>query len=146
MTLFSKHLFNASEKAQIVAAIAEAEMQTSGQIRVHTEPHCKGDVLVRAAEMFHKLEMQKTERHNAILIYLAYEDRKFAIIGDKGINDVVPKDFWHTTKEHMALHFKRGRFHTGVIHGIQESAKHLAKYFPHEAGDINELSNEISEG
>jgi uncharacterized membrane protein len=144
--LFRKHLFNSSEKNRIVAAIAAAEMQTSGEIRVHIEPHCKHHVLSRAAEVFSKLEMHKTAKRNGVLIYLAYEDKRFAIIGDKGINDVVPEDFWDSTKEEMAKYFKEGQFQAGVIHGINESAKHLAKYFPHEAGDINELSNDISEG
>jgi len=144
--LFRKHLFNSSEKKQIVAAIAAAEMRTSGEIRVHTEPRCRGDVLERAAVVFAKLEMHKTEKRNGVLIYLAFEDKRFAIVGDKGINDVVPVDFWDTTKEEMTKYFKQGQFQAGVIYGINESAKHLATYFPHEAGDKNELSNEISEG
>ncbi len=145
--LFKKHLFSSSEKKQIVAAIAAAETQASGEIRVHIEPRCKGDMLDRAVEIFRKLEMDKTAKRNAVLIYLAYEDKRFAIIGDKGINEVVPSDFWDTTKDEMAKHFKQGQFQTGVIHAINESAKHLAKYFPHGAeDDINQLSNEISEG
>jgi uncharacterized membrane protein len=144
--LFQKHLFNSSEKKQIVAAIAAAEMQTSGEIRVHTEPRCKGNALDRAAEVFRKLEMHKTAKRNGVLIYLAYEDKRFAIIGDKGIHDVVPPDFWDTTKNEMSKYFKKGQFQEGVIHGINEATKHLAQYFPHESGDKNELSNEISEG
>jgi uncharacterized membrane protein len=143
---FKKHLFNSSEKKQIVAAIAAAEMRTSGEIRVHIEPLCRGDVLARAAEVFHKLEMHKTEKRNGVLIYLAYEDRRFAIAGDKGINDVVPADFWDSTRNEMSKYFKQGQFESGVIHGINEAAKHLEIYFPHQAGDKNELSNEISEG
>ena len=144
--LFRKHLFTSSEKKQIVSAIAAAELQTSGEIRVHIEPHCKGNVLAHAAAVFSKLEMHKTEKRNGVLIYLAYEDKRFAIIGDRGINDVVPADFWGTTREEMSKSFKQGQFKEGVIHGINESAKHLTKYFPHGADDINELSNEISEG
>lgn len=144
--LFQKHLFNSSEKKQIIAAIIAAEMKSAGQIRVHTEPRCKGDVLDRAADIFRKLEMHKTEKRTGILIYLAYEDRRFAIIGDKGIHDVVPYDFWNDIKEIMEGYFKQGQFQAGVIYGINETAKHLIKYFPHRAGDKNELSNEISEG
>ena len=144
--LFRKHFFNTDQSQQIVAAIAAAESRTSGQIKVHVEPRCKGNVLSRAAEVFGKLKMDQTSRRNAVLIYLAHDDRRFAIIGDKGINEVVPEDFWNSTKDDMSFHFKQGQFLTGVVHGINESAKHLAKYFPHSAGDKNELSNEISEG
>jgi len=145
--LFKKHLFSPSEKKQIVAAIAAAEMETSGEIRVHTEPRCRGEVLDRAVEVFRKLEMHKTVKRNGVLIYLAYEDKRFAIIGDKGINEAVPSDFWDKTKEEMARHFRQGQFLTGVIHAINESGLHLKKYFPHGAeDDKNQLSNEISEG
>ena len=144
--LFRKHLFNSSEKKQIVDAIAAAEMKTSGEIRVHIEPHCKGNVLSRAAAIFSKLEMHKTEKRNGVLIYLAYDDKRFAIIGDRGINELVPADFWDTTREEMSKYFKQGQFQSGVIHGINEAAKHMAKYFPHTDDDKNELSNEISEG
>lgn len=144
--LFQKHLFNSSEKKQIIAAIIAAEMKTSGQIRVHTETQAKGDALDRAAEVFRKLGMHKTAKRNAVLIYIAYKDKRFAIIGDKGIHDVVPENFWDETKEAMTRYFKEEQFLAGVIYGINESSKHLAKYFPHSASDKNELSNEISEG
>jgi uncharacterized membrane protein len=144
--LFRKHLFTSSEKKQIVDAIAAAEILTSGEIRVHIEPKCRGYVLTRAATVFSKLEMHKTEKRNGVLIYLAYDDKRFAIIGDKGINEVVPADFWDATKEVMSKYFQQGQFQDGVIYGINKSASHLAKYFPHQTGDKNELSNEISEG
>ena len=121
-------------------------MLTSGEIRVHTEPHCKGNVLDRAADLFYKLNMQETAQRNGVLIYIAYKDRKLAIIGDKGINDVVPDDFWDSTFDVMTTHFKRGDFLKGTIYGIDESGKHLANFFPHLDGDKNELSNDISEG
>ena len=144
--LFRKHLFTDSQKQQLVQAIADAEDNTSGEIRVHTEPHCKGDTLDRAVAVFTKLGMDKTELRNGVLIYLAYGDKKFAIIGDKGINEVVPTDFWDTTRNYMAACFKQGNYMEGVEYGIREVGKHLEQYFPHTDGDKNELSNEISEG
>ena len=82
----SKKLFTEEESKAIVSAIAEAEDKTSGEIRLHVEPNCKGEVLDRAAEVFFKLGMDKTKDSNGVLIYVAHEDHKFAIIGDKGIN------------------------------------------------------------
>jgi uncharacterized membrane protein len=144
--LFTKHLFSPSEKKQIIDAIGKAEKLTSGEIRVHTEPKCKGKVLDRAADVFYKLNMHKTVLRNGVLIYIAFGDKKLAIIGDKGINEVVPADFWDATLEMMTSHFKKGDFLKGTLHGIEESGKHLVKYFPHYEGDKNELSNDISEG
>lgn len=146
--MFQKQFFSPDEKKAIVSAIAEAEAMTSGEIRVHIEPRCKHDNPVhRAHEVFYKLGMDKTTHANAVLIYIAHDDRKFAIIGDKGINQVVPANFWEGTKEAMREHFKRGEFYQGVVFAIRETGSHLKQYFPHAPGESkNELSNEISEG
>jgi uncharacterized membrane protein len=86
--------FTKEEQAKVLSAVKEAEGETSGEIRVHIETRCSGDVLDRAAWVFGKLGMHKTALRNGVLFYLAVEDRKFAIIGDAGINAKVPIDFW----------------------------------------------------
>ena len=83
---------------------------------------------------------------NGVLIYLAVSDKAFAICGDKGINDLVPTDFWVTTKEAMLFHFKNGNFKEGLVDGIQKAGSQLKSYFPWQKEDANELSNEISKG
>ena len=87
-------LFTSEEQEQIANTIADAEKATSGEIRIAVEKHCHGSAFERAIEYFAKLDMDKTAQRNGVLIYLASEDHKFAIIGDKGINNVVPEDFW----------------------------------------------------
>ncbi len=138
--------FSNKEKEQIVAAIEEAEKRTSGEIRVHVEPGSGKDPIVRAKEVFEKLGMAKTDLRNGVLIYLAAKDRCFAIIGDQGIDKVVPANFWEDTKEQMSLLFKEGRFTDGVCNAIKSAGGHLAAHFPYQRGDVNELSNDISEG
>jgi uncharacterized membrane protein len=141
-----KHFFNEQERKGIVQAIAEAEAMTSGEIRVHVEPKCKGDVLLRAAFVFHKLEMHKSTHANRVLIYIAHDDRKFAILGDKGINAVVPANFWDNIKEGMREYFKKGQFYEGTVFAIREAGQHLKVYFPHTGEQKNELPNETGEG
>lgn len=143
---FKKHLFTTSERRQIVDAISRAEKMTSGEIRVHVEARCPGAVLDRAVEVFQDLDMQKTVLRNGVLIYLAWEDRKLAVIGDKGINELVPSDFWDTTVEKMTSFLRQQKYVDGVVHGIDEAGRQLTQYFPYYAGDKNELSNDISEG
>lgn len=145
--MFQKHFFTEEQRKTIVQAIADAEAMTSGEIRLHIEAKCKNkNVLDRATEIFFKLKMNETAQQNGTLIYLAYEDHKFAIIGDKGINEVVPANFWEGTKEVMSGHFKQGEFLEGLLFAIQETGSHLKQYFPLQADDKNELTNEISEG
>ncbi len=134
------------EEDAIVKAIAEAEMHTSGEIRVHVESLCKIEPFERAVEMFHQLEMHKTALRNGVLIYVALNDKKLAIIGDAGINKVVPTDFWNSTKEAMVASFKDGKFAEGIAAAVSAAGMHLKKYFPRESNDTNELSNELSRG
>ena len=90
--------------------------------------------------------MQKTEQRNGVLIYLAVKDRKFAILGDAGINAVTPDDFWDSIKEKMVKHFSEGDFSSGLKEGILMAGVALKDHFPYEDGDVNELSDEISFG
>jgi uncharacterized membrane protein len=134
------------EEQEIVEAIRMAEKETSGEIRVHIEKTTSKVPFDRALEVFHELGMDATELKNGVLIYLAVDDHKFVICGDKGINEVVPKDFWDCTKEVMAAQFKNGNFKQGLIDGITRAGGKLQEYFPYEHNDTNELSNEISKG
>ncbi|MBL6963680.1 MAG: TPM domain-containing protein [Bacteroidetes bacterium] len=137
--------FTAEEKLVIRSAIEQAEKMTSGEIRVHIDNRCAGDVLNRASQLFSSLHMHKTELRNGILFYLAVKDRKFAILGDAGINKLVPDGFWEEIKNEMMDNFKRGQFTTGLESGILKAGDQLKKYFPYLPGeDINELSDDIS--
>ena len=142
----AKDLFTQEEQEQIVAAVKEAELNTSGEIKVHIDRKCKEDVLDRAAFIFDKLEMQKTELRNGVLIYLAVANKKLAILGDAGINMKVPKDFWDTTRDFMISHFKEGKFTEGLVGGIKFAGQQLKEHYPYQSDDVNELSDDISFG
>ncbi|WP_299549351.1 TPM domain-containing protein [Seonamhaeicola sp.] len=137
---------SAAEEQEIVEAIRKAELNTSGEIRVHIEKTSYGDAPNRALELFHSLKMDNTKEQNGVLIYVAVEDRAFVIYGDKGINDVVSDDFWDSTKDVIQSHFKQGHFKQGLVEGILMSGEQLKKYFPYTDSDTNELSDEISKG
>lgn len=136
-------IFTEEQQELISNAIAEAEKATSGEIRIAIDKHCEGDAIEQATAHFSKLGMDKTSRHNGVLIYLAHADHKFAIIGDSGINKLVPEDFWETTKVAMQAHFASGNLTQGIIAGILLTGEKLATYYPFEKGDINELPNEV---
>lgn len=134
----------AQEEEEVVAAIRRAELKTSGEIRVHLERHCEGDIWNRALEVFHLLKMDNTKENNGVLIYVAIDDHKFIIYGGSGINAVVPEGFWESTKDAIAAQFRKGNFKQGLIDGILRAGKELQAHFPWDAGDVNELSDEIS--
>lgn len=134
------------EQQQVVQAIAAAEKNTSGELRVHIEKVCTQDPMQRAVAVFEQLGMQRTAERNGVLIYLALESTQLAIIGDKGINEKVPSDFWDSTRDLMIKHFKEGQITTGLCAAISEAGAQLAAYFPYQDNDQNELSNDISFG
>jgi len=136
----------AHEEQEIVAAILESEKNTSGEIRVHIESHTRLAHDERAKEVFHMLKMDNTKEENGVLVYIAVNDRKFAIYGDCGIDKVVPDDFWESTKNEIQGQFIKGNFKQGIINGILRAGEELNSHFPWKPNDTNELSDEISKG
>lgn len=137
---------SAAEEQEIVAAIRTAEKHTSGEIRVHLEAHTDKVHYDRALEVFQGLKMYATEQRNGVLIYVAVVDKTFVIYGDRGIDEVVPVDFWESTRNAMLAKFKQGKFTQGIIDGILKAGEELKAHFPWQEGDVDELSNEISKG
>ncbi len=135
------------DEQEVIEAIAKAEKNTSGEIRVHLEENSNMSSLERAKEVFNQLGMYKTELKNGVLIYINTTAHTLAIIGDEGINNMVDELFWETTKNTMIQHFKNGFYKTGLVEGILLAGEQLKKFFPYDdQNDTNELSNEISRG
>lgn len=134
------------EKEKIIAAIKEAELATSGEIRVHLEKNTPAPVLERAKELFFQLGLDKTEQKNGVLIYLATRGKLFAIVGDEGINKVVPVGFWDEIRDIMQKRFKEDKFVEGLEEAIKRVGEKLRAYFPYQTNDKNECPDEISEG
>lgn len=142
----ARSFFTKPQQEQIVAAIKEAELNTSGEVRVHVESFCKEEVLDRAAYVFSMLKMHKTKLRNGVLFYLATKDRKFAILGDAGINQKVPEGFWDEVYTLVLNHFKEGNHAEGLSKGILMAGEKLKEHFPYQSDDVNELDDEISFG
>ncbi|SDW38369.1 TLP18.3, Psb32 and MOLO-1 founding protein of phosphatase [Lutibacter oricola] len=135
-----------AQEQDIIKAIKVAEKNTSGEIRVHIEKTTSKPPMDRALEVFYLLEMEKTEQRNGVLFYVAVESKKFAIIGDEGINSLVPENFWDSEKELVLSHFVNGQASLGLQLAIKEVGEKLKDFFPYLSNDKNELSDEISKG
>jgi uncharacterized membrane protein len=142
----ARKFFTETDQLAVKNAIALAEKETSGEIRVHIEDSFAGDVLDQASYIFKKLKMHQTEQRNGVLFYLAVRNRKFAIIGDAGINSKVPEGFWDHIKDVMTQRFRDNRFTDGLVEGITLAGEKLREHFPYQQNDTNELSDEISFG
>lgn len=142
----AKDYFTKDQQKQIEEAIKQAELNTSGEIRVHVALKCKGETLDAAAKTFAMLKMHKTKLRNGVLIYLSIQDKKFAILGDAGINAKISENFWENTKEIMLQKFREGNITEGLVSGILTVGEQLKSLFPYQQDDINELDNEMSFG
>jgi len=147
-SLFSKKAisyFSAEEQEQIVQAIRDAELRTSGEVRVYIESRCNYvDPLLRAKEIFGKLKMHETAAHNAALVYVAMKDRQLAVFGDEGIHQKVGDAFWNAEVQNMLLHFNKQHYASGIANVVGSIGKALETHFPYDAAtDKNELPDEI---
>jgi uncharacterized membrane protein len=138
--------FTPEEEQEIVDAIALAEKNTSGEIRVHVENTSEKPPLERAREVFQFLNMHETKARNGVLFYVGIQSHAFAIIGDEGIDKAVEDDFWDCTKDIVIQYFKEGRFVQGLREGILRAGERLKAFFPYSDADTNELPNTISKG
>lgn len=141
-----KNFFTKEQKEEIMQAIRDAEKETSGEIRLHIESKCKKDPLEKAVQLFGKLKMNKTLQRNGTLIYLAVNDKKFAIFGDGGINRIVPDNYWQDVRDVMQKYFEKNEFTKGIVKAITMIGEKLKEFFPYQENDVNELSDEISIG
>ena len=138
--------FTEQRKQHIVDAIRAAELNTSGEIRVHVDNHCRGEVLQRALAVFKKLKMEATRQRNGVLVYVAMKSHKTAIIGDEGVNAVVPTDFWNDIVADMVKMFAQGQYEEGISDAVTAVGQVLKQHFPYQNDDVNELPDEISFG
>lgn len=135
------------EHDRIASAIKAAEAKTSGQIRVFLQRgKFEEDALARAQKKFAQLGMEKTRERNAILIFVAPREQKFAVIGDEGVHQKCGEKFWQDLVARMREHFLREDFTQALVEAIESTGELLAKYFPRTGPSPNELPDEIVEG
>ena len=147
---WAERLFRAEDFMAMADAVRQAEAATSAEIRVHLErrvhrlPLQRPDALRRAVKVFAHLGMHLTAERHGVLIYLAVEDRKLAIVGDEGIHRHVGDAYWEAVRDLMTARLREGRALEAVVAGVAEVGRVLARHFPRRPNDDNELSDQIS--
>jgi uncharacterized membrane protein len=142
----TKEFLGKLEHNRIVRAIQDAELKSSGQIRVHIQRgKLDGDALVVAQNKFDRLGMHKTRERNAVLIYVAPRAHKFAIVGDKAIHEKCGDSLWQRVVAKMREHFRNERFSDAVVDAIRDIGEVLAEHFPRKDRGGNELPDNVVE-
>jgi uncharacterized membrane protein len=141
-----EQLLSAEDLEAIRAAIAVAERQTAAEIRVHVERRAVGDVLAHARAVFHALAMHRTGHRAGVLLYLAVDDRRFAIVGDQGVHARVGSRLWDSVRDRLQRELRAGRMREGMLEAIGELGRVLAEHYPRRASDPPESSDLVSSG
>ena len=131
------------DEARIIDAIAEAERKSSGELRVYVSHRKRTDPLAFAQKRFLELGMTNTRHRNAVLIYLVPHTRQFAIVGDQGIHEKCGDAFWQEVTAKMSDLLKQGRSTDAILDAIQKVGDVLARNFPRDSDDQNELPDQI---
>ena len=134
------------EERAVVEAIKQFELRTSGEIRVHLHGGRVPDVLAAARAAFGRLGMAATRERNGVLFFVATAQRRFAVLGDAGIDAKVPDGFWTEIARGVEAAFARGDFAGGLAGGVRAAGEAMASFFPRREDDVNELPDEISRG
>lgn len=134
------------DEERLIAAIREAELRCSGEIRIHLVRRCKNEPAEAAARVFEELGMRETANRNGVLIFVAWNSRRFSIIGDTGIHEKVGQPFWLAVHDAMKAQFAAGDLTGGIEAGIRMVAEQLTQHFPRMDDDVNELDDSISYG
>jgi uncharacterized membrane protein len=129
---------------QVEKAIEEAELLTSAEFKLHIEEMCKEDLLDRAAFVFSELELHKTEKRNAVLLYVSTNDRKVSILADAGAKVHLSEQFLSETLSTLINDFKQNQYAQGIGNCFLSIASALKSFFPYQENDINEISNKVS--
>ena len=132
------------EKHMVESAVATAESGTSAEIKLVIVRHCWGEIEEKAANLFIKNNLHKTDDRNCVMVMLVLANREFVIFGDVGIDQKVGQEFWDSTRDLMVRYFKEDKFGQGLAEGIKNIGEKLQQFFPHQSDDKNEVSNEIA--
>lgn len=133
-----------TQSEEIKKSIQKAEKKTSGEIRICIESKCYLiNPLWRAQELFFQLKMNETKKHSAVLIYIAYKHKEFALFGDIGFHEKIGQAFWDQQAQNLKNAFSNNYIMGGIKQCIEELANELAQFFPYNPDDKNELPDEI---
>jgi uncharacterized membrane protein len=146
-------LLDAADLDEVARAVHEAEAGTSGEIRVHLERRVPGArdpgdgaVLGRARDVFAHLGMTRTRERNAVLIYLATDDHRLAIVGDEGVHARVGDDYWSRIRDAMVTRLRQGHARAALVEAVADVGRVLGEHFPRRPDDVDELPDRPSVG
>jgi uncharacterized membrane protein len=128
--LSHRNLRKCVDAQRVVQAIREAELATSGEIRVSVARFFWGNVEKVAGKAFRRLGMERTPERNGVLIFLVPGRKRFAVLGDVAIHAQVGQAFWEDVAACLSARFRRGEFTEGLVEGIHLVGERLASHFP----------------
>ena len=131
------------DEQKVLDAIAAAERKSSGEIRIYVSNENIVEPLAAAQTQFARLGMDKTNQRNGVLLYFAPRTQQFALVGDTSINEKCGDGFWREITTAMTALLKNGQFTAAVVEAVNKAGDALARHFPRDPNDANELPDKI---
>lgn len=131
------------DEASLVEAIRGQEMRTSAEIRVCVSYKLLWNHERYAWRKFEESGMRDTVQRNAVLIVMMPRTRKIVILGDTGVNAVVPPGYWQDVVAAMVRHMHDAGPLEALREGLRRVGDTLSARWPRAADDVNELPDEI---
>src|SRR5207248_186250 len=100
-------------------------------------------VLIAAHHAFDSLHVQKTAGGTGVVIYVSLFERRVCVWADRKISEKIPETEWKSMTEGLIRSLREGKPRDAFVEAIRKAGDLLAKPFPIQAGDVNELSNEL---
>jgi uncharacterized membrane protein len=88
--------------------------------------------------------MHRTAQRHGVLLYLAVEDHRLAVVGDRGIHERVGQAYWRALAASIAARLHGAPPADAILDGVGKIGRTLARHFPRRPDDRNELSDEVS--
>jgi uncharacterized membrane protein len=128
--------------------IKDIEKNTSGEIRLSIRR--KRGLFQKslsprevAIKEFNRLKMNNTAEKTGVLIFILFNERKFEIVADKGINSKISPSNWESISKNLSEEFKNCRYLDGILNCLRSIGDVLKTEFPVLPEDKNELSDDV---
>jgi putative membrane protein len=113
------------------------------RVRFLSRRRLEETVKERALRVFYERGLYRTRDATGILIFISLLERIVWIMGDRGINEKIPAQFWNERAQDLTRGIKVMEHGRAVQDTIRRCGDELAKFFPRRPDDVNELPDEV---
>jgi uncharacterized membrane protein len=133
------------DEQRVVRAIANAERDNRGEVRVHLEVKCPtADPTKRARQVYEKLKLHETREDTGVLLYVATGSKVCAVWSGAGLFSRPIEGFWKSVTDVVADRSRAGKLTDGVVDALGKIGELLRQHLPGEDKAGNEVPDAVT--